>query len=310
VREAQNGQAAIGPEYDLSMCPSPTQGRRLAQIQIERDNPAMQLSLRFKPSARRAAFERYVRLNVPELPSAFWRVASRQLDLSTGGVTLQLRAYNPPEWSPAFEGEAQTLPEPDVSLPVPAPENAVAAGAGIRSAQNGYAAGIVVVWDPRPSPALSPVLKYARAGSGQFEEWPVSPSTTRAQITGLVDGASYDLRLWFKTTDGPSSASVVFDDVIATAAIEAPEAPTDLTVVDRGGGEARVSLHTSVSENLWKTQVRRGGDVVATLFSGADLPVSFIDAPGVGSASYTARSINVSGKPSIVDAGPVLQTIT
>jgi len=310
VREAQNGQAAIGPEYDLSMCPSPTQGRRLAQIQIERDNPVMQLTMRFKPSARRAAFERYIQINAPELPSTFWRVASRQLDLATGGVTLQLRAYNPPEWSPAFEGEAQTLPEPDVSLPVPAPENAIAAGAGIRSAQNGYAAGIVVVWDPRPSPALSPVLKYARAGSGQFEEWPVSASTTRAQITGLIDGAGYDLRLWFGTTDGPSSAAIVFDGIVATAASDPPAAPTDLVVADRGGGEARIGLRTSVSESLWKTQIIRGGTVVATLFHGPDLPLSFVDTPGIGAATYKARSVNVSGISNTADAGPVTQTIT
>jgi hypothetical protein len=310
VREAQNGQAAIGPEYDLSMCPSPTQGRRLAQIQIERDNPVMQLTMRFKPSARRAAFERYIQLNAPELPSTFWRVASRQLDLSTGGVTLQLRGYNPPEWSSAFEGEAQTLPEPDVSLPVPVPENPVAAGSGVRSAQNGYTAGIVVVWDPRPSPALSPAIKFARAGTGQFEEWPVSATTTRAQITGLVDGADYDLRLYFKTNDGLLSAAAVFDGVTATAASDAPAAPTNLVVTDRGGGEAQVSLRTSVSENLWKTQIIRGGSVVATLFNGPDLPASFIDTPGAGAVSYKARSVNVSGVLNAADAGPVSITVT
>ncbi len=312
AREAENGEIAVGPQLDLSFAPSAGQGARCAKHRIEADNPAHVLTIACKPSAMRAIFERYVSVDMPELPAVAWRIRRYRLDLDSGRVVLQLRSFDPAalSWSVTEEPAPVALPEPDTSEGLPVPANFAAAGAGRRTAQNAFTAGIGLQWDAPESDALSPVAQYAPAGSGAWEAWPLPGSATSALITPLDDGADYDLRLAFETSDERRGAWAVINGVTASADASAPEPPTDLAVSDETGGSARVSLTTSTSPGLWKTVVYRGGVEVGTFFDAPGTAIAFFDSPGAGSFSWTARSINVSGKPSATDAGPISQTIT
>ncbi|PHP27993.1 hypothetical protein [Limimaricola cinnabarinus] len=312
AREADNGQIAVGPQLDLSFAPSAGQGGRCAKHRIEADNPRHLLTLACKPSAMRAVYERYVSIDMPELPAVVWRIQRYRIDLASGQVVLQLRSFDPAalSWSVAEEPAPVALPEPDTSAGLPVPANFAAAGAGRRTAQNAFTAGIGLQWDAPESDALSPVAQYAPAGSDAWEAWPLPGSATSALISPLDDGADYDIRLAFETSDERRGTWAVITGVTASADASAPAAPTDLAVSDEGGGSARVSLVTSTSPGLWKTIVYRDGVEVGTFFDAPGTAIAFFDSPGVGSFSWTARSINVSGKPSATDAGPVSQTIT
>lgn len=309
VREAANGQAAIGSEADYSFCPSHAQARYMAQRQIEIDNPAYTLKIRLKPSGRLALFERFVQIDMPELPSVFWRVLGYTLDLSNGGVTLNLASYVPTYRSSANDGVPQVLPAADTAAAVPTPTGASAAGGGVKSAQNSYSAGIVAIWDTRPSVALSPILEYKVSGAADWQVWPLTDKSKKANIAALVDGGSYDLRLFYQTSDDKKSAYVNFTGVIASASTAAPDAATSFTVTDMGGGEARVKFRASASDNLWRSRVLRDGTAVATIYGDQDNMVTVIDSPGAGTYDYKIRSVNVSGITG-ADVGPITITIT
>lgn len=310
VREAENGETAIGPEANYGFSPSHAQARDMAQRQIEIDNPAFTIKLRLKPSGRIAMFERFVNIDMAELPDVFWRVLGYTLDLTNGGVTLNLASFVPTYRSAANDGNPQELPTPDTEGEIPPPANVTVAGNGIKTAQNAYSAGIVALWDARPSVALSPHVEYARTGTGQWEDWPVTSTSTKAQLAPLADGQGYDVRIYYKTADDKKSAYVTNTNVAATADASPPATAASLAVTDEGGGEARITFRTSVSDSLWKTQIIRDGTIVATTFETSDRFVAIIDAPGAGTHNYSVRSINVSNIMNTADAGPVAVTVT
>jgi len=267
ARETANGEAATGPEFDYTMAPSSTQGDRLIQQQIERDNPVYIISTRWKPSARRAIYEDVIALNVAELPEAVWRVIGYSREFGSGIVTLNLQSYAHPTWSNTREGVPQALPTPDVAQDVPVPTGIVAAGAGIRGEQNTFVATISAQWNARPSQALSIKIEYSDANANIWQSWPVGANETSTQIAPLNDGALYDLRFWYQTAGGKKSAYVLVEDVTALADAAAPASPTGMAVTNQTGGNALVQFTTSVAAGLWKTEVRRGATLIATSFA-------------------------------------------
>lgn len=312
AREADNGQAAIGPQQDYTFSPSHAQCRRMAQDQIEWDNPAVRIKVKCQPSAREVMFDDFINVDMDELPYTYWRVEDFNLDLTTNEVTLSLASYNPPVWSNTLEGEPQSLPTPDIEVGIPSPTGGFAAGVGVAISQNNFAAGVGVVWDARPSSALSAKVSYRLASStDEAIDVPVSGNAKKASIQGLADGRNYLVSISYETNDGLRSDPVILA-ATAIASADPPDAPTTLNVTDQGGGEALISLRTSQSENLWKTKIYRDGTLVATLSDPSDKRVTFVDTSGAGSFVYTARSVNVSNVINTSDAAtsPTSTTIT
>jgi hypothetical protein len=307
TRQADDNGQLVAEERDWSLIPSHTQGRRVAQWQTEVDNPAIIMVGRFRPSALRALYERWIEFDLPELGGLYWRVAEYDLNLTTGALTFTLASFAPPIWSTAFEGTAVSLPDPASEGFIPTPANVRAYGAGL-SAFGGGGAGIAVAWTAPDSAALTPEVQYSEANAEDWVAVVVAETATQVQILTPTDGDSYDVRVRFVTFDGLRSAWVQVSDVVSSTDTSTPAAPTGLAVTNLTGGQASVSLTTSSSANLWRTILLRGGVQVATSFALPSTAVTIIDPSGAGSFTWTARSVAVS-KRSATSAG-VTQTIT
>ena len=209
----------------------------------------------------------------------------------------------------AEQGGVQVLPSPFVPDGVPVPQNFVAAPSGIQVAANSFAAGIGAAWDLPPSLALSPLLKYSITGEQNWQIVPVSNGANNATISGLIDGQEYDVSLSFVTPSDVVGASVVESNVVANAVVDPPLPPTNLQVSAIGGGVAFIALTASASAGIWKTLIFRDGTQIAEIHSDPDEEITYSDDVGMGTFSWSARSLNVSNKPSASDAGPVTATI-
>lgn len=323
AREAIDGETLVGGQLDLSFAPSHGQGRRVAKQRIDRDNPAMTLTLHCHPRAIRALYEETVILDLPHLGfEGEYRMVGYQLDLITGAVTYSLAASDRSafQWSAAEEGLPQTLPPENEEQGIPEPQGFVAAGYGVQAAQNSFVAGIRAVWAAPASDALVPTLSWrtSRVQNGDSDVTPEGPwqvasvdeDATAVLISPLTDRARYDLRLAFQTSAGDIGSYAVISGVRAAAAADPPSAPTGLTVSDEGSGDATVRLVASTSSAIWKTQIYRDGTLLTEIYSDPGVTITLTDSVGPGTYAWTARSINISDVPSTTDAGPFTQTIT
>lgn len=312
ARAAADGGELTGELTDMSFAPSHRQARTAARILTARRNPLRQIRARFRPRAILAMHEPVVRLTVAAVGfDAVCRVQSYAMDMASGMVTLDLAETVAGDylWTTADEGTPQAMPEPDVGTGLPAPVNFTAAPQGVQSAQNAWSAGIVAVWDAPMSDALTPRLRISPAGQDKWQIVTVAADAVSAAISGLSDGAAYDLDLRFVTTDAAEGPPVTEAAILAGAATAPPSAPTALAVAYMGGGVARVSFTTSADPAIWKTEIRRDGALVASVYSNPAQSLAVDDSCGTGTFDWTARSINVSGMASISDAGPVTATI-
>ncbi len=297
----------------LDFCPSHAQARRCAKIRQGRDNPAGIYTLRCKPSAMVALYERYIELDASIiLASGYFEVMSYALSMTDGSVTYTLHQVDPASfnWSTTEEGVPQALPVPDIATSIPVPLGFVAAPEGLQVAQNSFSAGIGCAWLAPTSPALTPRLEYSSAGAAVWTVVYPDAAATTYEIVPLTDGSSYDVRLAWVSPTGQVGPYATETAVIASAATTPPAAPAALTVSDLGSGNAAISVTSCASANLWKTIVLRDGTIVATFYSAPNIVETFTDACGAGTFNWTARSINVSGIASATDFGPVAQTIT
>jgi hypothetical protein len=313
-RVLEDGEILTGPDEDLLMCPSHRQARQVMKITMERDNPRQQIQIACKPRALPAIYEDAIRLSVPHLGLVGdYEVVNYSLGLEHGllmrvGLSLRLVDRSAFDLSISEQGGGQQLPNPFVPSGVPIPARMTASAAGIKVAKNSYAAGIGVSWEPPQSDALSPLLKY-RETDGVWRVVPISSEASTASLSGLIDGQTYDVSVAFVTPGGAIGQAAVVSGVAASAVTEAPSAPTGLTVVDAGAGTARVSVVSSSSGAIWKTEIYRDGGQVHVAYVGPGSEVVFVDDCGSGSFVWTARSVNVSNINSVSDAGPVFATI-
>ncbi|WP_422049922.1 hypothetical protein [Shimia sp.] len=319
ARIAADGEELVaGEAYQALMSPSHRQTRGAMKVKMGRDNPKQRLRLVCKPAALPAAYESVIAVEVPELRiSGKFEVKEHNLSFEQGmlrAVALTLHKIEDEAFSLALDeqGAVQELPPPDTPSGIPLPENFAAAGAGIQSSQNVFSAGIATAWQAPPSDALSPVLKYAPAGTGAWVDVAVGEGANDHHVVGLIDGNGYDLWFAWVTPGGLVGPEVVQENVIAVAASTPPSAATGLNIADNGDGSATVSMTSSVSASLWQTEVYRDGTLVATFYAGMvgpDTFFEFIDNSGSGTFNWTVRSINVSNVPNLSDAGPVSATI-
>lgn len=314
-RIAADGEELVGQAKSLLMSPSHRQTRQVMKIMMERENPLMGLSLMLKPTALAAAFEEAITVDIPQLGiSGDFEVVKPNILLENGlvrGVALSLRMFRSTAASLSLEeqGAVQELPEPDTPSGVPIPDSVVAAAAGVKTAQNAFLAGIGVAWEPPPSDALTPVVRWRVATTGEWQDYAVGSKAINVIISGvLTDGVDYDVAVHFKTPGGVIGTGAVVSGVTAEADTATPDAPTSLSVTDLGGGVARVRFRSATTESLWKTEIYRGGTRVGIIYTGPDEIFTFADECGSGTFNWTAKSFNVSAKQSAA-AGPVTQTI-
>lgn len=317
ARADADGEEMRGGLADLNFAPSHRQARHAARIMLGRANPRQRLTIRCRPRAMLALYESVVQVTIPEAAvDGLYRVEGYALGLRDGAVTLRLSSVDQSDftWATADEGQAQVLPDPDVSLGIPAPANFAAGPQGVQTSGSSFTAGIAAAWDAPTSDALTAVFEYTTAGGSAWTIVPVSPGTNAVAVGGLADGALYDTRVKFVAADGAASPYATDGGVQALASTAAPAAPTGLGVTDLTGGVARVAFTASASANLWKTEIYRddggGAVLVATIYTDPSEAVTVDDASGAGTFDWTARSINVSGVANAADAGPVTQTIT
>lgn len=318
---AADGEELVGPGISALMAPSHRQVRLVQKITTARANARRTAHLLCKPTALAAAFEDEVTLDMPEMGlTGVFEVRGHAVSLSGGllaGVTLDLRQVDPAAFSQtlAEQGSVQALPPADEPSGVPVPDDVVAAGAGVQVSANTFVAGIAVAWSAPPSDALMPEVRWrVRVGGVPGDEWfahVVGEDAANTVISGpLTDLAYYDVEVRFRTPGGVQGAAVVVENVQAIAATTPPAAPAALSVSDLTGGRAAILVTAAASADLWKTEIRRDGTLVATSYAGPSEVVAITDSCGAGTFDWTARSINVSGLASASDIGPITQTIT
>ena len=314
-RLANDGGRLVGPQQDMLMSPTQRQTRHALQIKTERDNPAWKISLLCYPSALPAYFEERVQFDFQALglsgPCELDGASLVFDGANLTGVRLNLRAVNPASFVQRLEdqGRVQDLPEPDAAQSMPIPTFFDAVGAGVQTSANTFGAGIAASWVAAPADSLSPRLRYSHTGQDNWQDMDLGSGTTSAQISGLNEGQGYNVSLAFVSPGGVVGEAVVIANVIAAAAATPPAPPTGLIVTDNGDGTALVELTTSVSPDLYQTEIYRDGVGVAVLRDDHSTQVSLIDHSGAGTFDWTARSVNVSTTNSTTDAGPITATI-
>ena len=314
-RIAEDGEEMVGPVLAIQMCPSHVQARRVMKIRMARDNPALQMRGRFKPSALPAIYEGIVRLEIPEIGiTGDFEIDKYGIAMDSGlltGITLQLRQIDPDAFrlTTVEQGDRQTLPLPDTPAGIPLPKHVAAAGNGVSSGGGAAIAGIAVAWESPASDALVPVVQYAPAGSGQWVDVVVSGAATNVQITGLTDGAQYDVSVAFKTPSDVVGSAEVISGVTANTNVNAISAPTLSSVTDAGGGVAQVSVTAPADDRTWKIRIERDGAIVTDVYIQPGASLSIDDQSGPGTFTWTARTIAVSGDVS-APSSSITQTIT
>lgn len=314
ARIAADGEDLVGEALDVLMSPSHRQTRSLQKIAMMRANAAQVVRLECQPGALAAVFEDEVELDAPELGLVgMFEVISYAIRMAEGGildgVSLELRSVDPAAFtlSVSEEGSAGAAPPPPTFDGVPTPTGVVAVGQGVRAAVNTWTAGVAIAWDAAPNIALRPEVRFRRSGTSNWLSFDTTEDTTSVIISPLVDGLTYDVSVAWRSYSQVSNA-VVIANVVALAVTGVPSVPTGLAVADQGGGVARVTVTASSSASGYRTEILRGATVVASLVTLPGQAVTYDDACGSGTFTWTARAINVSGTPSDPTAG-VTQTI-
>lgn len=284
---ADYGGVKTGDLREIAFAPSHSQGRRAAKITTSKENPAKVVDMRLQPWALPAIYEDVVTLDMPTvgLSGPYW-VKRYGIGMKDGSITMRLEKADAAafSWSASQEGIAQTLPVAADGGVLPTPKGFVAAGHGSSGA------GIAAAWVAASSDLFLPRLEYSVAGAESWTVLNLTAGDTWEQIAGL--SGDYDFRLAFVNGDivGPYVTSL---NVTASSDVSAPDSPSGFEVTDEGGGVAQIAFTTAPAFNLWKTEIRRDGVLVATLFNGPSEAVVFLDGPGAGNYTYSARSVNV-----------------
>lgn len=297
------GERSIAPFIST---PSHRQARAVCAIAQMRENPAQEFRITCKPEALLALYEETVALDLQLIGLAgVWRVRSFSVDPVGLAVTYDLALEDAAAYAQSLDdqGRVPALIDLDSGGAVPVPALFNAAPQGVQIAGGSYAAGIGVAWAAAPYASLAPLLEYAAAGSGVWQPVALEASAVAAQITGLESGAAYDVRLRWQTPGEAVGPQVQELDVIAQASTGTPAVPSSLQAVQGSSGVALVSWVSSASAGLWKTEVFRGGVLVAAVSSEASTPQNVSDLCGAGSFEWTVRAVSVAGAASALSSG-------
>lgn len=305
---------------NLPFAPSNRQAQDALSAMMVRSNPIHEPTIRFNLGAFEASNEFEIQLAAPLFGyEGKYEPISSNYVIEGGflvAVDMRLRKIAETAYAPiptGQQGAKQELPENSLGDGgVPTPTGFAASGAGVETASGTFVAGISVAWNAASSDSLTPVLKYRGVSVTPATFTPVSlaEDATSARISGLQDGALYDLELYFISADGTRGPSDTIGNVMALASATPPVAPTGLAVTDLADGTARIEVVSSTSSDSRTTVICRDSVEVYRQVTAPSIAITYVDACGPGTFEWTSRAINVSGINSAADAGPVAETIT
>lgn len=318
-------QETYGPDPSFTMVPNHVQARFLAKIKTNKDNPTFTGVLRYDLRGLKAVGEEYinVELSFDEFGVDYsGPVRVDSITLAGGSITrtdslsyvdIAVSVIDPDTYSRSIaeEGTAPTQPASDDAGSFPIVVNFAAGASGVQTAQNAYTAGIGLAWDNPAQTSLSSVIRYSITGQEAWQEVDVPSGVSVYQITGLQDGALYDVGHAWRNPADTVSEFTDLTGVSASSVVGSPTPPQSLGVTDLTGGEGLVSFMASASNTTWKTEVLRDGVAVYSQVTAPSASVSFSDIPGAGSYTYTAQTIDVGGNVSpVLATTPAITIIT
>lgn len=305
---------------DLNFAPDWETATALMFDRMIRDNPKELGRIRYDLQGLAAIGQRYINIDVDVTPTRTVTAKVEVLDVHIPNpvthvdIEVALLDDSLHEISISDYGNPPVISLPDDEAIKLVPTGLTASPSGTKISASGFSAGIFVTWDAAPYSSLIPVLQFSVANAEAWQAVATSEDAISAKITGLVEGTEYDVRLaWIVTGGGlDSSDYTTVEDVMASASTVIPLAPTAFTVTDQASGNALVSLTASSSADLWRTNVYRDGVLILAQPSDALAIISFTDAPGAGTYTYTVTSENFSNGVSTPETSttPVTTTIT
>lgn len=167
----------------------------------------------------------------------------------------------------AEEGTPPAVPGDFDEDSVHAPENLVVTVTQ-RNVGGSTVAVLGATWDAYPDrDDLTAQAQYSVADAESWSDINVADSEQRAEVTGIIDGALYDLRVRWKDGGKPSDWALV-ENVLAIADPVAPGVVTNVSVTG-GAGQATYNWRTPNSQNYrasrlyWNTVANFGTATLA-----------------------------------------------
>lgn len=296
TRETANGEVAVGPQADFTFAPSHGQARRAAKYRIEADNPAHEIILLCKPSALRAIFERWIDVDMAELPVVHWRLRKWSLNPLTGEVLLDLASFNDAAlatWDEdTEEGAAVALPAEPTTDGIPTPSIISVVGSGVQVTQVDFAAGIAGSWTAPASPGLEAEVEFSVANANAWRAAPVAAGATAVAISPLTDGGAYDVRVRFRASDGTPGDWATVEDVIARAVSTAPDALAAMSATVADGLDVLIAFTAPEDDafawaDIFRADYAAGTDPGTAVFGDAVLVKAGLYALPGGSRTWT-----------------------
>lgn len=314
---AQAAQGSIvTKDLDLAFVPSYTQALRLAKVVMAKGNPKWFLTLTCSLAALNALGERIVHVNLDVGINEDFLVTAYQINVEQQTVKITLSSLT--EEAYAWNGEPPPGPQPPPTEPpgyvVPTPAG-LALSLVVSTIGSAKAAQIKAAITPPLDTTLSLVAQYKKTTDSVWLDMTADSVAYTALSNYAEDGATYDVRVAFKTFGGRLGSYASGTIVVQTDTV-APTVPTTFAGVKSGANED-LSWRNPNSANFYATRIYRAtgatavfssATLVQTVFGAANALAAWTDtAPPTGSTyRYWAKAINASGVAS-TEVGPVTQ---
>lgn len=309
-RVAREGENTSTP---FISAPSHRQCRHVTKEMMGRDNPKNELNVVCKPKALPGLYEKAIRVDLPSYGvSGIYRVRDRDVPPNLSSITFKLSLVEQGDTDLGLseQGVAPTYETLEGSEILQAPKGFNAAPLEVEVTASTIASGFGAAWAAPDRDDLTALLEYSESGIGNWIKIPVASGVNTGASGALPDLKSYDVRCAWVTAGERVGPYAVETGVQAQAIPPMPVVPTGLSILDLGGGVAQVSVTASATLSNWKTQILRDGVLITEVSSEPGVEIAVIDESGVGSFSWEARAVGVSGAQSAAMVGPVGATIT
>lgn len=317
------GTETVKDNFDLTLVPSHSQARRLSKRRVIQDNPIMKFTIKYNLHGLKAYGERYINVDIGLEEFGIDYTGPVKVDsisLSGGGydrsdsitsvlISCSVIDAGLDDFTVEEEGDLPVNVVSDDRGVLPLVQNFAASPQGSQSAQNAFTAGISAAWDAPSYASLTPLFEYSVADSNNWQVATLASGATSVKISGLVDGALYDVRFAWVSAGGSVGSYVNLEDIEANASTSTPSVPTDFTVTDLTGGSGSISVTASASADNWKTNIYRDSSLILSQPTNPEALIVFTDPVGAGSYTYEVEAENISGKKSTKVATSPANTI-
>lgn len=293
-------EEAIGSEVletlRLTMCPSISQGRRLAKIAIAKANPLWRGTGSVTMEALKIIAKRNAYLTIEELgftvPVLLRNV---HLDSKLTGLTFDWQTLyaTPYAWNPAAE-EGEAPPNARIVPPdqvPPAPTNVLITFPRPTGFDDGVA--LRYDWEIAGTQWVNAHSEVYRKETGQPEIINGVTAPARTYTSNAVNPVSHEVKVRAVTPGGvkgpysaPQTVTPGYDSV-------PPTAPSDITATDLGGGVTRIAVALPGSSNIFLCRIVIAAASYDTTIPAAPSSTVQVDISGLpGSYTVQAYALN------------------